>query len=84
MPNFFLMTVKNNARTRYFLTDFIKRGDAVIQAKSHQAAMSGLLTEHVKLYGLRPKTLWGDNEVLLSKFCWRRTCCSTSLGSVSA
>jgi hypothetical protein len=49
------------------LTDFIKRGDAITQAKSHQAAMSGLMTEHVNLYGLRPKTLWGDDEVLLSK-----------------
>ncbi|GKY99729.1 hypothetical protein MPSEU_000926900 [Mayamaea pseudoterrestris] len=57
--------VVNNARTRHFFADFVKRGDAVAKAKSHQAAMSGLLTEHVNLYGLRPKTLWGDHEVLL-------------------
>jgi hypothetical protein len=60
-------SVKNNARTRYFFSDFIQRGDAIAHCRSHQATLSGLLVEHSNLYGLRTKTLWGDDEKLLSK-----------------
>jgi len=52
--------VRNNQRTKYLLTSLLYAGDLIIATASHQQALSALLTEHSSLFGLKVKTLPGE------------------------
>jgi Nucleotide-diphospho-sugar transferase len=49
--------LRNNARTRNFMTQFVLAGDVILKTWSHQQAMISLLNEHMSVHGLRPKVL---------------------------
>ena len=53
--------VRYNDRTRYLLTSLLYSGDMIIQSGSHQQALNALMIEHTSLYGLKVKTLDGDD-----------------------
>jgi hypothetical protein len=52
--------VRNNDKTRHFLSSLLMAGDLVLATDSHQQAMIATLNEHVSLYGLRVKVLSRD------------------------
>lgn len=49
--------VRHNPRTRYLFTALLYSGDVIKESKSHQQALSALLSEHSSLYGLKVKTI---------------------------
>jgi len=53
--------VRFNDRTRYLFVNLLYYGDVIIATKSHQQALSALLTEHASLFGLRVKTLSSED-----------------------
>jgi hypothetical protein len=53
--------VRYNSRTEYLLTSLLYAADLVKATRSHQQALSALLAEHASLYGLRVKTLDGED-----------------------
>lgn len=53
--------VRHNDRTQYLLASLLYHGDEVLAFRSHQQALNALLTEHASLYGLRVKTLDGQD-----------------------
>jgi Nucleotide-diphospho-sugar transferase len=54
--------VRSNIRTKYLLTSLLRQGDLILRAKSHQAALSILLSEHSSLFGLQVKVLHNASE----------------------
>lgn len=57
----------SNARTRSFFEAMLMLGDRVLAARSHQAAVHTLLSEHASQFGLRIKNLISDHRLLPSK-----------------
>lgn len=53
--------VRYNDRTRYLLTSLLYSGDLIMATDSHQQAFNALLIEHSSLYGLKVKTLKGND-----------------------
>ena len=49
--------VRYNEKTRHFFSVFSRMGDLVLATRSHQAALTMLLNEHMSLRGLRVKVL---------------------------
>jgi len=60
--------VQNNERTRYFFSVFVRMGDLVIKERSHQAALTTLINEHMSLYGLRVKVMGKDSKQFMSGY----------------
>lgn len=60
--------VQNNERTRYFFSVFVRMGDLVIKERSHQAALTTLINEHMSLYGLRVKVMGKDSKKFMSGY----------------
>jgi Nucleotide-diphospho-sugar transferase len=54
--------VRSNIRTKYLWTSLLRQGDLILRAKSHQAALSILLSEHSSLFGLKVKVLHNESE----------------------
>jgi hypothetical protein len=54
--------VRHNPRTRYLLTNLVYIGDQARRAASHQQAMTTIMSEHAMQFGLRVKTMSGDNH----------------------
>jgi hypothetical protein len=59
--------VRHNERTEHFFSVFVRMGDLVIFDKSHQAALTTLVNEHMSLRGLRVKVLAKDMDLFPSK-----------------
>ena len=62
--------MRNNDRTRYFLTSFLMQSDLVLRTSSHQDVMIAILSEHSSLLGLRVKVL--EPEAFPSGFIFHR------------
>lgn len=52
---------RNNDKTRYLFTSLVYVGDLIMATGSHQQALAVLLAEHGSLFGLRTKTLPGED-----------------------
>jgi hypothetical protein len=52
----------SNVRTKYLFTSLLRQGDLILRSKSHQAALSILLSEHSSLFGLKVKVLHNESE----------------------
>mmetsp|Transcript_27529 Transcript_27529/g.42323 ORF Transcript_27529/g.42323 Transcript_27529/m.42323 type:complete len:264 (-) Transcript_27529:46-837(-) len=53
--------VRYNAKTRYLFLALLYSSDIVLAVKSHQQALTALLSEHSSLFGLKVKTLPGED-----------------------
>jgi Nucleotide-diphospho-sugar transferase len=60
--------VRSNIRTKYLWTSLLRQGDMILRAKSHQAALSILLSEHSSLFGLKVKVLHNESEAFPGAF----------------
>jgi len=61
-PNSGFYYVRQNERTKHFLTSLLMSGDLVLKTFSHQQAMTAVLAEHASLFGLRVKVLSRDED----------------------
>jgi len=62
--------VRYNAKTEYFWSTMVRRGDLVLYERSHQAALTLLVNEHMHVHGLRVQVMDRDDDSnqLLSGF----------------
>ena len=49
--------MRQNERTRHFLTSLLMRTNEILSANSHQKTLVSTMTEHVTVYGLRAKVI---------------------------
>jgi len=61
-PNTGFYFVRNNERTQYFFSTFVKMGDIILQSGSHQSALTAVLNEQTSYRGLKVKILSRDGD----------------------
>jgi len=68
-PNTGFYLVRNREVTRYFFNSLVKMGDLIMKQKSHQAALTALMSEFVGWKGMRVK-VWprGENTLFPGGF----------------
>jgi Nucleotide-diphospho-sugar transferase len=61
-PNTGLYFVRNSPRTVFFFNMFCRMGDVILKYRSHQGAMTALISEHSNWKGLRVKVIEKDSD----------------------
>lgn len=54
--------VRNNLRTKHFLTSILMSGSLILRSGSHQQVLISTLQEHVSLHGLKAKVISRDTD----------------------
>lgn len=72
-PNTGFYFVRHNERTHYFFSNFVKAADPIMQAGSHQSALTAVMNEHVSYRGLRVKVLSRDEGNFPGGFHFHRS-----------
>ena len=54
--------IRNNQRTKHFLTSVLLAGDLIMKTFSQQQALIAVLSEHASLYGLKVKVLRREDD----------------------